>query len=117
MDFIYADNRALNLIEQEFSTRRQGNSAVLENFDDVGKNLRLITNKTIMCYENKVADTISAIYRAHVQSIFIWQRLCLPVYYMSSIGIQVGNKSTTLRYPICFAYIVFSECSGLVSRN
>lgn len=71
LDFTYADKRPIYLIEQELSTLRQGSMSLLEFYDEVEKKLTLLSNKTVMSYEDSVADTINEKYRADALRVFI----------------------------------------------
>lgn len=71
LDFTYSDKRPLHLIEQELSTLRQGNLSVLKFYDEVERNLTLLTNKTLMTYDRNLASAMNSKYRADALRVFI----------------------------------------------
>lgn len=71
LDFTYADKRPMYLLEQQLSTLRQGNSTILQYYDEVEKCLTLLTNKTVMSYEPLVAIKFNEKYRQDALRVFI----------------------------------------------
>lgn len=71
LDFTYSDKRPIYLIEQELSILRQGNMTLLQFYDEVEKELTLLTNKTIMSYDRATAVSINEKYRMDALRVFI----------------------------------------------
>lgn len=71
LDSTYADKRPIHLIEQELSTLRQGSYTVSAFYDLVEQKLSLLTNKTMMSYEDEIALTINDKYRRDALRVFI----------------------------------------------
>lgn len=71
LDFTYADKRPIYLIEQELSTLRQGNRTLLQFYEEVEKKLTLLTNKTIMTYDNVLAASLNEKYRTDALRVFV----------------------------------------------
>lgn len=71
LDSSYADKRPIHLIEQELSTLRQGSYSVTDFYDLVEQKLTLLTNKTMMSYDDEIALTINEKYRRDVLRVFV----------------------------------------------
>ncbi|KAH8274858.1 hypothetical protein KR026_000785, partial [Drosophila bipectinata] len=71
LDFTYADKKPVYLIEQELSTLRQGDMTLTEFYEEVEKKLTLLTNKTIMTFDNALASTLNEKHRVDALRVFI----------------------------------------------
>lgn len=57
LDLTYNDKRPVYLLQTELTNARQGNQTLQQFYDQVSKLLTLITNKTIMSYGPRTAET------------------------------------------------------------
>lgn len=71
LDCTYADKTSLRLLRQNLEMVRQGDSSLMQYYDDVERKLTLVTNKIIMTHEAAMATLLNNEVRADALHAFI----------------------------------------------
>lgn len=71
LDFTYADKTPVHVIQQNLSILRQGDLPLLKYYEDVERNLTLLTNKTLMTYDPASAAILNEKYRIDALHTFV----------------------------------------------
>lgn len=109
LDQTYSDKRPLHVLENELSILRQDGSTITEFYDQVDKQLTLITNKQIMTYhgQDDLVDALNERARENALRVFISglrRPLCdilfsakpkdLPSALVTAQELETNNKRT-----------------------
>lgn len=109
LDQSYSDKRPLHVLETELSILRQDGSTITEFYDQVDKQLTLITNKQIMTYhgqddlvdalnerarENALRVFISGLRRPLCDILFSAKPTDLPSALVTAQELEMNNKRT-----------------------